>query len=514
MKLTFYTLLFFFLPVYLHGQEEKPVATYGTLELTRTQSLWFGSSNAAGMAITPLHDYNLLEAQYDYTFGDYKQQQSGDKERKAGVNVDGALRLGKFFLWGNFLFSDSYVTGSKYNANRYEQQSDMPYYVADTVLSDWKKQSYDMTCKAAFPLSNRLILGGEIHYSARKAAKQMDPRSVLYCYAIEVKPALVFGIADNCHAGLNFLYQNAFDRNTFTNSLQYSSERVYMMKGLGNYSVGVVGGVGAISPFYYLIDRYGGGLQYDIAGDFGRLLAEVTYTRQRTDAFEDPAKPRRRGAAQKTEYDGKIQRLKSGTLTHKLVVQATLSATNGIEYLQEYNGDYNVNQWITIAEYVKSTYKQQRLSLAYDLYSGALSDYSWKAGINAAYNNRQDEYISPQAVFNTENVYTELLAAKRFIIGSTSTLHAELNVGYHLNIGGEYLYNGPEPSSVIIRDFFAKDSNYFTAHYLQTGCNLYWSLALKSKSSVNFRLNGQWIKPDQTMAGDRHFASIAIGYIF
>ncbi|GHV56368.1 hypothetical protein FACS1894182_02780 [Bacteroidia bacterium] len=498
----------------MHGQEEEPVVTYGAVEWNHAQSLWFNSSNAAGMAITPLRDYNLLEAQYSYTHGDYKQQQEGDKNRNAGVNVNGALHLGKIFLWGNFMFSDNYVTGSTYNTNRYEPQPDMPYYVADTVKSDWKKQFYDMTCKVALPLSgNRFILGGEIHYTTRKAAKQLDPRSVLNCYAIEVKPSVVFSITGQQHLGLNFLYENTFDRNTFTNSLSYNTERVYIMKGLGNYSVDAVGGIGGIGPFYYPSHRYGGGLQYNIAADFGRFLVETTYAQQRTEAFEAPTKPRRRGTAQKNELNGTIQWLKTGKLTHKMVAQFLHSTTDGIEYLQEYNGQYEINQWVTIAEYVKSTYLQQNLSLAYDLYSGSLTDYSWKTGVNAAYRNRQDEYISPHSIFNTENAYVELLAAKRFTAGARSTFHLGVNIGYNLNLGGEYSYTGFEPNSAIIQDFYAKDLDYFTSHYLQTGCNLYWSLALQSKSSVNFRLNWQWLNAEKTNTS-RHFINAGIAYLF
>jgi hypothetical protein len=498
----------------MHGQEEKPVATYDALEGNRAQSLWFASSNAAGMAITPLYEYNLLEAQYNVASGHYKLQQQGDRERKVGMNVDGALQLGKFFLWGNFTFSDDYTTGSSYNTNRYESQPDMPYYVADTVKSDWKKQYYDMTCKVAFPLTGRIVLGGEIRYITRKAAKQLDPRSVLHNYAIELKPALIFSLNDRSHLGLNFLYQNTFDRNTFTNSLSDNSERVYIMKGLGNYSTGVIGGLASISPFYYPSDQYGAGLQYDATGTLGRLLAEITYTRQRTDAFEAPTKPRRRGATQKTEYEGYLQWLKPGVITHKATLHARYSSTDGIEYLQEYNSQFDINQWITIAQYVKSAYSDRQLSLRYDLYSGTPTDYSWKTGVNANYTHREDEYFSPQSLFNARNIYTETFAARRFLFGPTTTFHAGLNVGYRLNLDGEYLYNVPEPTSPIVQDFFTKDLEYLTTNYLQAGCNLYLSLALPSDASVNFKMQWQWINPSDNAVGDRHVAAAGIAYLF
>jgi hypothetical protein len=516
MQIKRFPLFLLFLPLCLHGQEKGTITTRSAWESNRAQSLWFGSSNAAGMALTPLYDYNLLEAQYHSVSGNYKLRQEGQNDHQEGLTADGALRLGKYFLWGHFTFADRQVRGSTYNTNRYEASPDMPYYVADTARSDWKKQSYDMACKVAFPLSSRLLFGGEIRYIARKAAKQLDPRSVISGYSVAVKPGWVFRLSNRQHVGVHLLYQNAFDRNTFTNSLTNNSERVYLLRGLGHYSTGVVGGTGGISPFYYPSERYGGGLQYDLAGRFGRLLAELSHTRHRTDAFEDPAKPRRRGTTQQTATDATLQWLKSdATTTHKLLAHAALSATNGIEYLQEYNGSYDVNQWITIAQYVRSTYRHQHLSLTYNLYRGAPTDYTWTTSLRTTYSNRQDEYLAPQSVFHVRNIFAEGQTTRRFRLGARHTLHAGIQAGYNRNLRNEYRYNGPEPSSSIVRDFFAGDLHHLATHYLQTGCRLDYSLLLKSKTSLNFHLHGEWIRPvgaDEN--SDRRGITTGVSYLF
>jgi hypothetical protein len=324
-----------------------------------------------------------------------------------GFNTNGALLLGKFFLWGDFTFSDGHVTGATYNTNRYEPTPDMPYYVADPNKSDWKKQYYDITLKAALPVWNdRLIVGAEVHYTVKRAAKQLDPRATVHGYGITVKPSVVAKIGSSQHAGISVWYQNAFDRNSFTNSLAYHSEQVYIMKGLGNYSPGVVSGSGGIGVFYYPGNQYGGGLQYNIAGNGKALLLDITYASEKIDVFETPSKPRRRGTTDNTTIAAKLQLIRSGNYTHKITADAGQSATDGIEYVQEYDSRYEVNQWITIAEYVKSNYKRLWASLQYDLFIGNSYDYSWKAGIKNLYSNRQDEYLSPRSVFNAQNNYT------------------------------------------------------------------------------------------------------------
>jgi hypothetical protein len=498
----------------MYGQEAaQPVISYSGVELSYVRSLWFHTSNAAGMAVTPLRSYNILSAQYATAAGGYKLQQEGDRSRSMGLNTQGALQLGKFFLWGNFTFSDDHVTGATYNTNRYEPTPDMPYYVADPNKSDWKRQCYDMAMKAALPVWNeRLIVGAEVHYTVKRAAKQLDPRATVHGYGITVKPSVVAKIGSSQHVGLNFLYQNAFDRNTFTNSLTYHSEKVYIMKGLGSYSPDVVSASG-IGVFYYPGNQYGGGLQYGITGNDNALLLDATYATEKIEVFESPSKPRRRGATDNTTIAAKLQLIRSESYTHKITADAGQSATDGIEYVQEYDSQYEVNQWITVAEYVKSKYRRLWASLQYDMFVGSQHGYLWKIGARTLYGSRQDEYLAPRSVFNARNSYTELSAAKNFATGVSSNLLFGLQFGYNLNMGGEYLYNGAEPASLLITDFYPKDLNFLTRHYGCIGGSLSWSLAVKPNSSINFNMAGQWVKPTDA-ASDRLLIRAEAAYIF
>jgi hypothetical protein len=516
MKKVLFIVAVFLLPLFALGQEEwQPVTGYSSMELNYAQSLWFNSSNAAGMAVNPLRNYNILSAQYHYTEGGYKLQQEGDKTRSLLFNTNGALQLGKFFLWGDFTFADNYVTGTTYNTNLYEPQSDMPYYVADPNKSDWKKQYYDMALKVALPVwKERLTVGAEVHYTVKRAAKQLDPRSIVHSYGITVKPSIVVKITNRQHAGVSLLYQNTFDRNSFTNSLSYHSEPVYIMKGLGNYSPGVVGGTGGIGVFYYPANQYGGSLQYSITGDKSALLLDITYAAKKNEAFESPTKPRRRGTTDNKTTGGTLQLIRYGNnTTQKITAEAYRSVTDGVEYVQEYNSQYEINQWITIAEYVKSMYKSLWASVKYDLFIGTRHDYSWKTGVKILYADRQDEYFAPAALFNAQNGYAELSAAKNFAAGASSKILLGLNVGYKLNISGEYLYNGPDPASLPVTDFYAKDLAYLTASYLQAGCSISGSFVLKSKSSVNINIDWQWINPVEKTF-DRSLIKVAAAYIF
>jgi hypothetical protein len=505
----------FLLPVYIHGQEEAQfVSTRSALEWNRSQSLWFHSANAAGLAFQPLRNYNIVSAAYSHASGGYKQQQEGDKTRSIAFNTNGALQLGKAALWGDFSFSDDFVTGSTYNTNRYDPAHDMPYFIADANKSDWKKQYYDMGLKASVPLCNRFALGVHVRYTSQQAAKQLDPRSVVSGYAVSVAPSLLWQLTDRHNIGVSGLYRNSFDRNTFTNSLSRDDQRVYIMKGLGNYATGVVGGSNGLQPFYYPGNRYGGGVQYGYTGDHSSLLIDLNYAGEKIDVFETPTKPRRRGTTNKRTMDETLQWLHTkGALSHKIAIGWHQANTDGTEYIQEYNSAYEINQWITLAEYIKSSYSFQKLSLRYDLYKGTDKDYAWRAGINAQYTSLQDEYIAPNAVFGARNAYAELSAKKNLPLGASNFL-VGMNLGYNRNIDGAYVYTGDNRESLLVTDFYAKDIACLSADYLQAGARVDWSLPIKGKSAVNVGVDWQWTKPATAEAGDRTFIGADLAYIF
>jgi hypothetical protein len=505
----------FFLSTYMGGQEAgQPVIHRSAMEWNMAQSLWFGSANAAGMTINPLHNYNSVSACYGQSSGDYTLQQEGDNTRNMAFNTNGAIRLGNIALWGNFTFSDDYVGGSSYNTNRYDPEYDMPYYVADSIKSDWKKQYYDMSLKAAFPLLwDRVAFGADIRYTAKKGAKQVDPRSVVFSYGIRVAPSVLVKLTDRHHLGVNGLYKNLLDRNTFTNSVTFQDQSVFIMKGLGEFSKGVIGGQSSIGTFYSPGHQYGGGLQYGFNNGKTSLLADVHYTAQKIDVFETPSKPRRRGTTDKRITSAGIRLMRNGRLTQQLALDAYMANTDGIEYVQEYRSEYDINQWITIAEYIKSVYKKKGLSIAYDLFAGTGSDYLWRAGINAGYVDRQDEYIAPHSLFGTKNAYLEAHGKKNVHIKNKQHLLLGIHLGYNANLSGEYLYAGPDATSPLVTDFYPKDLAYLSADFVKMGCAVDWSLAITAQSTVNIGLEWQWVKP-VVETGDRTFIGGSLSYMF
>ncbi|MBQ2133028.1 MAG: hypothetical protein II202_02965, partial [Bacteroidales bacterium] len=230
------------------------------IEMNLSRALWFGSSNVAGMAVTPLSTYSVVDFGYKAESGNFKMAQQGEKESVVGFNTNGATAIGKTYLWGNFDYRNIVENDTKFLTNIFDPDRDMPYYVADGVASKFKKQSYGLGVKVAFPqMMDFLTAGCELQYNTNTGAKQRDPRSVTYFLTVKAAPSLVFELSEKSNLGLSFNYEYLYERSTFNRSDTEIDYPVYIMRGLGNYTSDVVSGSVGVGTFFYKGNKIGGG---------------------------------------------------------------------------------------------------------------------------------------------------------------------------------------------------------------------------------------------------------------
>ena len=212
------------------------------LDLNRVRTLWMASGNAAGLAVQAPQSFNLVEARYDREDGSWRPLQSGEHTANVQFDTQGARQIGAVRLWGHFRYNNVNEKESSFNTllyNPYDER--FLYTAADSVEGQWKKQSYEMEFKAAVPLGERLATGLHVHYADRIAAGQIDPRAESYHYAVTVKPGLVWKTGAS-RIGLNGLYAHTLERSTPSISNSQQIQKVYLMRGLGNFVGEQVGG--------------------------------------------------------------------------------------------------------------------------------------------------------------------------------------------------------------------------------------------------------------------------------
>lgn len=505
IKLSIIALAVTVLPVMGHAQSAAET------ELIKSKALWFNSNNAAGLSVTPLSNYNEVSVNYLLENGNFKMQQKGDKESNLRFNTNGAVKLGGVSLWGNFSYDNHTANESRFNTNLFDPFRDMPFYIADTVSSEWKRQSYTLNLKAASPiLWNTVGAGLEVDYISNTGAKQNDPRSTTYHYLISVRPGFIFRLNEKHYLGLNIVYENGFERDVPTISGQIN-QTVFVMRGLGNYTPGVVGGA-SLATFYYKSNKIGGAFQYGFTGKFSGLL-DVKYHYKAEDVFQQPTKPQRMGSVAQNVIDGNLQLMLSGVYTHKLTARYLDKNTDGIEFIQVANDDAENQFWLTMGKFIKSNYRYKAATLNYDIFKGRDNEYSWRAGVRGEYSDRFDEYYLPNSTLAAENLYGELYFKKNFLLSTRSKFLTGVNVGYNKNLDGHYLYTGEDANSPLVTELFYKDMKYLTSNYMRLGAELNFSTMVSQKMAFFVKGEVQWMKA-ASYFDNRVHATFSVGLMF
>ncbi|MBR7157207.1 MAG: hypothetical protein IKD16_02290, partial [Bacteroidales bacterium] len=514
MKRNLTILLSLLMPVMAGAQSADDIKQAAGVEITKEKSLWYNTNNASGLVFTPLDNFNDVTIGYKSNSGDFKMSQSGENEGIIGVGTQGALNLGGTMLWGAFNYENITTNDNLYNTNMFDPFRDMPYYVADPVISKWKKQTYDLRLKAGFPvLWDFWGIGCEIDYITNTAAKQNDPRSENYYYTLSVRPGFTFKLSDNHQIGINGVYEYLFERAAFNNSDSQTDQPVFVMRGLGNYSPGIVGGIGGLQTHYWKGNKIGGAFQYSFLsnGAFKALL-DVKYNYKVEDAYQAPTKPQRMGSTEQNLMAGTLQLLLDGErFTNKLTVGYTDKSTDGIEYIQVVDNTYEVQQWVTLAQYIRSNYSLKVASLKYDFFANSERGYSWRAGVTGEYSDKFDEYYLPNSTLKAENIYFSIYGKKNFALSKKSTLLFGINFGYNSNIDGYYNYSGSCEGTDIVDKMYANDIAFMTTNYMRLGGELNFSTMVAQKTALFISANCQYLNPDNDLFSNRTNLAFSLG---
>lgn len=492
------------MPVIASAQQASQVMQASNIELTQQKSLWFNTKNASGLISDPLDNYSEVSVSYKNESGTFARLQEGDLSALS-VNTNGAIKLGETMLWGNFTYDNITVKNSLYNTLLYDPFRDMPYTVADPNKSDWKKQSYLLNAKVAFPmLWDFLTIGCEVDYNSRTGAKQLDPRSTNYNYFINVRPGFSFHFSKNHILGFNLEYENYYERTTPTNSDSQNYQQVYFLKGLGVYTNETIGGSNGLKTFYYKANKVGiaGQYAFNSNGAF-KMLLDAGYTFKVEDVYQTPTKPQRMGSVKQNVVNATAQILVDGDKnTHKGVVKYANKNSDGIEYIQAIDNSQDINDWVTLDKYVRSNYKYTEFAFIYNYYRESDRGYSWNAGFEGKYSDDDDIYYLPESKMRVRNFVMDFFVKKNFSFGPKSTLLFGLDIAFNSNMEGMFSFPADKTPEQLdfIDKFYNTNLAIVSSNYTKFGALLNFATVVKNKTSIFFKVNLNYYKPGSSLS--------------
>lgn len=493
-------------------EQNSPVS----IEMLKAKSLWFNSGNGAGLILDNLRSFSFLEAGYTTTNGDFKLNQQGEKESVLGIVTEGGQKIGDAYAWGSFSYDNITTRDSRFNTAMLDPFRGVPFYPVDPNLSDWKKQEYNLKMKVASkPLWDRYIFGVQGLYNTQTGAKQIDPRSEIYYYSINVKPgvAAFFG---NHQVGLNLEYENMIQETRgHTNSNSQVDQNVFVMKGLGNHYTSVIGGLQSLKSFVYNANKVGGEFQYSYDMSDVRFFLNGGYTYRVEDVISDVTKPKKEGTLKESAMYANFAAVAQDENLHRLDVSFRSDRVKGIEYVQVLDLTYEVQQWVDVYSSIRSTYDQDDIRLSYDFYRGAGHEYSWKAGLFANYRLNDDLYIMPRSRLRVKNLYMGANGKVNIAAGTNGKLVLGADFIYKNNIDDVFRYRGADPASIVITQFMTPDFEYLKQNYYKIGgaASYFTTIGQTRKNGMFLKVAADYYKPTEG-EGNRVQATFGVGFTF
>jgi len=476
------------------------------IHLVKEKSLWLNTENAAGLATSDFIVYNTADLGYRCEKGGFHRMQTGDLSGTANFNTQGSVKVGKVQFWGQFSYDNVTESGTRYNTlvyNPYDER--FIYNVADTTLSKWKRQSYEMEFKAAVPIGHRFSGGIHVIYSDKIAAKQNDPRSETTQYYITVKPSALY-VFGSSSLGLNATYSHLQERSVPTLSNTSQMQNVFVLRGLGNYTEDMVGS-GGLYTMYYSGNSYGGNIQYALDSRI-RLLAEAGILLHRTNLRQDAAHPREMGRSDIADCTLGLQLLFGEKKLHKFNLSLAYQNTEGTEYATKQISGVG---WEVVSEAVMSNYSTLSAGLDYNFFITEGESWLWDIYAGLHFMNKDDRYVAPYSRFAYTGTSIFAGARKQFLL-KKSALAIGLEIEASKNLKGEYVYNGARTGTRPVEEWYPHDLNVLTSDFIRPGATVEWLRRTGGKVSVGFKSGFSCILSDK--AGRRLGASLGLALVF
>ncbi len=496
-------------------QAQKPVMTPASQEIN-LQNFWFGSANSAALAFSPLEDYGDVLLKYSYGQGDLRHAQQAQSESAVKAAASGALRLKGYTLWGDFSYDNIFSRGSLYNANLYEPRFSMPYYICDAVLSDWKRQNYDMGFKMAAPAmaSDRLALGLEARYSNKVGAKQVDPRAVSYVLSLQLTPSVAYRIGSRSVIGLSLDYQRYKERTSHSTENYQKDQQVALMRGLGIYTQGIVGGNLGFGNIIYSGNRFGGEAEYSLKADGADWFVSAGGSYETITVLERPSFPRMRGKTGTIAADLALKANFGELRNHRVAVKGDFSRVTGYEYTQELVTSPK-REWLTLMVLPMSYYTFAAAAASYDFYHNLTpGGYDSSLGAEVGFDMMDQSY--QLSYFNSMSLDAALRGAKNFGFAGGRALLAKASAGYHLPLKAEYLYApiSEDTGESIVAGLYPGELAYLNTQFIDASLNLTYSLPIaKGRNNLYFRASGRYLRALNADT-DRLNADLTVGMMF
>ncbi len=234
-----------------------------TMDEIRLRTPWTLSDNTAGLVHYNMLDFFTVGASYNSESGDHRNYNTPESAWNAGTHAQAYKRVNRTYFYGDFRYENDTKSNQSWLGTVLPDFTSNP--ILDSIPGRVLQESYIMTGKVAYRLSDRIALGGGIDYRTSTMAKRKDGRNSNVFSALDVKPGICFNFG-NFNAGANLMYQYWVDGVNYEYIGDESGKSIYYMEGLFFTTSSGITNTTTMNRKYFM-KSYGGAIQLDYQRD-------------------------------------------------------------------------------------------------------------------------------------------------------------------------------------------------------------------------------------------------------
>jgi len=506
------------LPNFLYSQYRSQKRHY-TFEKIEMKSPWLLSGNAAGLVFNKADNFANVGGFYTNESGDYKNFNDPQSYSTYGVETKSYTKIKDVYFYGSFKYDYGVNTDLAWRGTIYPGSNLNP--IVDSIPGKVLRESYILSGKVGYNLTDRISIGAAFDYNTSTAAKRIDGRNLNTLSIMNVSPGITF-TAGGVKLGLNLTYKRDVEEVDYTYIGEATGKEIYYMEGLWfNVSSGITST--SVLKRKYLKDIFGGSLQVHAKVGNLCLFNQLSVNYGQEDNFENSNLTKRYAYVESLnyKYDGRFRLIGEGIdhfLTLSFVSDENLSS-NVITNYERVPGEGNSWAYYEYGKTLRYITNYQLYSAEYKTY---IRDGEWRcswilaAGIN--HNVMEKDYKVFPASYHQDYQIDEiyLRAAKDFALNEKSSLNLELT-GSNIWASGTKLdqVNPLTMGSLKLnRSILDTDYAYNMASRYSAGINMKYMRSLNADKSSVMYVGAGYRHVDAGDLGTRGFFALSLGVNF
>lgn len=349
----------------LHAQKKGETVVDKLLYEDRQylHDMYHDSRNPVSIA-NSLWDIADFTLGYEHKQGSFHKINEGKNENLWNVGIQGTKKIGKMSFAGGVIYRNE-KTGNRKWSNSLYIAGDNPFFIADSIASDYTAEKFRLHGGMSYKLSDKWQLALRAGYDVGNMADQTDPRPKTKGMRFHADAGFSYKINSTFSIGTSFSAERLRESISYysVDHLNPKTNSIFLFRALGNPEVKEAYGY---TRRYYGSD-YSAQLQLLWDGTISNFL-ELNVLFQGEQAEDGSTDFSYKGGDYSANEYSVLNRTRfiAGSFIHNLTVEAGFKPVSGIWYIQTQTIDKDGNKiWTVRDKSISHTNDQLSASASY-----------------------------------------------------------------------------------------------------------------------------------------------------